>query len=234
MRLSGKEAALKFVESHFPQCSIAILSGSVVTGRDTERSDLDLVIIDETQSRPFRASYREFGWPIEAFIFSKDTYGYYFEVNQFRAIPSLQRMCADGLILKDDGTAEELVREAKELMRQGPFPWTEEDIHQARYEISECLEDLSGSVSHEENIFIVNRLASLVHEFELRVHGCWIGEGKWVVRSLRMYDEAFCGQFLGELDAFYKTEKKDALVAFVDRVLEPYGGRFFEGYRQEG
>jgi hypothetical protein len=234
MRLPSKEAASQFIQYQFPHCNVAILSGSVVTNQDTEHSDLDLVIIDDSQPRPFRASYIEFGWPIEAFILTKETYQYFFEINQFKAIPSLQRMCADGMVLKDDGTADALIQEAKDMLHQGPLPWTLEELNQARYEITECLEDLTGSAAHDEAIFIVNRMANLVQEFESRVHGYWVGEGKWVVRSLKLYDKTFCHQFLKELDDFYKTEKKEGLIAFVDRVLEPYGGRLFAGFMQEG
>jgi predicted nucleotidyltransferase len=234
MRLPSKEAASRFIERHFPNCNAAILSGSVVLGLETERSDLDLVVLDDSQSNPFRASYFEFEWPIEAFVVTKETYRYFFEISRYEAIPSLQRMCATGVIVKDDGSAEELIREAKDMLQEGPYPWTEEEMRKARYEITECLEDLTGSASHDEDMFIVNRLAGLVHEFVLRVNGRWIGEGKWAVRSLKQFDEAFCRQFLKELDLFYKTGQKENLTAFVDRVLEPYGGRFFAGFRQEG
>lgn len=234
MRVPGKEAASLFIERHFPHCNFAILAGSVVTGQGTERSDLDLVILDDSQPQPFRACYREFGWPIEVFVLTTETYRYIFEMNQFRAIPSIQRMCAVGTILKDDGSAEELIREAKEVLQNGPWPWGAEEIDQARYEITECLEDLTGSASHAEDLFIVNRLAGLVQEFELRMHGYWIGEGKWAVRSLNMYDESFCRRFIHELDVFYKTNEKERLIAFADRVLEPFGGRLFEGFRQDG
>jgi hypothetical protein len=234
MRLPGKEAASRFIESHFPNCNAAILSGSVVLGMETVRSDLDLVVLDDSQSNPFRASYFEFGWPIEAFVVTKESYRFFFEISRYEAIPSLQRMCASGLVLKDDGSAEELIREAKTLLQEGPYPWTEEEIRKARYEITECLEDLTGSVSHEENLFIVSRLAELVHEFVLRVNGRWIGQGKWAVRSLKQHDEALCREFVMELDGFYKSGQKENLIAYVDGVLEPYGGRFFAGFRQEG
>lgn len=234
MRLPSKEAASLFVERHFPNCNAAILSGSIVLGQGTERSDLDLVILDDSQPNPFRASYFELGWPVEAFVVTKETYRYFFEIGQYQAIPSLQRMCAGGVILKDDGSAEALVREAKESLQEGPIPWTKEEIDKARYEITECLEDLTGSASHDEDLFIVGRLANLVHEFELRIHGRWIGEGKWAVRSLKLYNEKVCREFLQELEAFYKSDKKEGLIAFADRILEPYGGRFFAGFREEG
>jgi hypothetical protein len=234
MRLPYDEAAAQFIEKHFPSCNVAILSGSVVSGQGTDHSDLDLVIIDDSQPGPFRACYFENDWPIEAFVFTTGTYRIFFDNNHYHAIPTLQRLCANGLILKDDGTANELVQEAKDLLSEGPWPLSTEEINQARYEIAECLEDLEGSVSRHEDLFIVNRLATLVLDFELRSHGYWTGVGKWAVRALSTYSELFCRQFMNELDSYYKNDTKDSLVAFVDGTLQPYGGRLFAGYRQEG
>ncbi len=195
-------------------------------------SDLDIVIIDDTQLFPYRESFYESGWPIEAFVLTKDTYRDMFEINESRGLPTLHRMCAEGIILKDDGTASEVVEIARETLKKGPLPWTAEEMKQARYEISECLEDLTGSDCHYENIFIVNKLVGLVHEYVLRMNGCWIGDGKWVVRSLQIYNKEFTDQFLHILNDFYKTERKDAIIQFVDNILAPNGGRLFEGYSE--
>ena len=42
------EAAQKFIEKYFSNCNGALLAGSVVRGEATERSDLDIVIFDDT------------------------------------------------------------------------------------------------------------------------------------------------------------------------------------------
>lgn len=232
MRQPAIEAAKQFINTHFPDCNVAILSGSVIQGRETQHSDLDIVIIDDTKTNPFRESFFESDWPIEAFILTNDTYRDLFEINRYQGIPTLQRMCAEGIIIKDDGTAGEIIDEAREILQKGPMPWTVEEMNLVRYEISECLEDLSGSDCHYENIFVVNKLAGLVHQFVLRMNGCWIGDGKWSVRSLQMYNAAFSNQFFKAFDTFYKTESKDIVIQFVDALLAPYGGRLFEGFSE--
>ncbi|WP_199622604.1 nucleotidyltransferase domain-containing protein [Paenibacillus alkalitolerans] len=232
MRRTAIEAAEQFVLNHFSDCTVAILSGSVVQGMGTKQSDLDIVIIDDTKTFPFRESFYESGWPIEAFVLTRDTYRDLFEFNVVQGLPSLQRMCAQGIIIKDDGTASELIDIAREILAKGPMPWTVEEMNRVRYEISECLEDLTGSDCHYESIFIVNKLAGLVHEYVLRMNGCWIGDGKWIVRSLQIYNKQFSDQFLDVLDKFYKTERKEAIIQFIDDILAPNGGRLFEGYSE--
>ena len=232
--MSGQDAARRFVDEYFPHCRVAIWCGSAAARMETERSDLDLVIIDDTRPQPFRAAYEAYGWPIEAFVLTSRTYGYFFEINALSGIPSLQRMCADGVVLKDDGLAASVIEEARESLRQGPAAWSEEERDAARFAITECLEDLAGSASLDEDVFIAHRLAALIVEFELRMHGCWLGEGKWLARSLRRHDEALLQRLLQALRAFHCGGGKAELIGLADRILAPHGGRLFAGFYQEG
>ncbi|TKI95670.1 nucleotidyltransferase domain-containing protein, partial [Bacillus wiedmannii] len=49
------EAAQSIITSHFPNCDVALLGGSVVRGEATKTSDLDIVIVDQN----LRSCYRE-------------------------------------------------------------------------------------------------------------------------------------------------------------------------------
>lgn len=79
-------------------------------------------------------------------------------------------------------------------------------------------------------IFIANTLADAVHEFVLRTNGHWIGTSKWIVRSLKRYDEQFAKEFLESFNEFYKHGNKERVVELVDKVLAPYAGRLFTGF----
>ena len=78
MRLSPKDAALKFVNRNFPKCQAAVLAGSVVRGEETETSDLDVVIFDKNFSSSYRESFIEYGWAIEAFVHNLTSYQVFF------------------------------------------------------------------------------------------------------------------------------------------------------------
>jgi predicted nucleotidyltransferase len=234
MRPESKEAAEHFIARHFPRCSVAVLAGSVVIGRETKRSDLDLVIIDDSQAAPFRAAYYEFGWPIEVFVITTDTYRYFLEISQDEGIPSLQRMLVQGVVLKDEGTAEAIIHEAREMLEEGPATWSQGELQLGRYHITECLDDLEGTSSRDEALFTVNRLVQLVPEFILRSNNRWTGVGKWAIRSLRMYNEGISEEFLTALEHFYQNGDKESLIRFADKVLEPFGGRLMAGFYQGG
>lgn len=230
MRISARQAAKKFVESYFPNCEVAYLAGSVVRGEETESSDLDIIIFDSSVGDSYRQSLSEYDWPIEVFVHNMFTYKNFFKQNIDRARPSLPQMCAEGIILRDTGYASKIKNEALQLLKAGPTPWKTIEIEQARYHLTDLLNDLEGSTSPLEDLFIVSKLADLTHEFVLRVNGHWIGEGKWILRALKEYDEIFAEQFAKVFDEYYSGRSKAGVIHFVDEVIAPYGGRLFEGY----
>ncbi|MBD8067850.1 nucleotidyltransferase domain-containing protein [Bacillus sp. PS06] len=223
-------AATKFVEKHFPHCHGAILAGSVIRGEATETSDLDIVIFDNSLVSSYRESLVEIGWPIELFAHNLTSYRYFFEKDCNEARPSMPRMVHEGFIIKDSGVLSEIKKEAKKLLEQGPTPWSKETIHLKRYFITDALDDLIGSNNRGEAIFIANTLGSLLSEFILRTQRKWIGSSKWTVRSLAHYDKKLANEFVVAFDTYYKTNDIDKIVVLIDKVLEPYGGRLFEGF----
>ena len=234
MKREPIEAAEHFIDRYFPNASVVILAGSVVQGGAAGSSDLDLVVFDNTQRTPFRRTYYEYGWLIEAFVLTHSSYKDLFAESYNSAIPSLQRMCALGRILRDDGSAAGIIREARKDLEQGPLPWNPEDMERIRYEITECLDDLSDSGSREEVLYIAGKLSLLVPTFVLRAARRWIGDGKWLIRSLRSYDESLCDRWVAALDELYLNGNKHKLIGVTDQILAPYGGRLAEGYRLEG
>ncbi len=230
IRLKQIEAAHQFVNKHFPNCQGALLAGSVIRGQATATSDLDIVIFDTTISSPYRDSLVDFGWAIEVFVHNLTSYKRYFESDCQRARPSLPNMVMEGVILKDSGIVSPIKKEAKEIIENGPEEWSTETIQTKRYFITDALDDFKGSTTRLEEIFIANRLAELASEFVLRTNRQWIGTSKWTFRALTNYDEQFANQFAEAFDAFYRTEDKKQVIYLVENILQPHGGRLFDGY----
>jgi predicted nucleotidyltransferase len=53
MKLPPLEAAKKIIQSLYPKCDAALLTGSVVRGEHTSTSDLDIIIFDSTLTKCF-------------------------------------------------------------------------------------------------------------------------------------------------------------------------------------
>lgn len=229
-RLEPLEAAKRFVNKYFPSCQGALLAGSVVRGEATDTSDLDIIIFDNKSVSSSRQSIIDFDWSIEVFVHNLTSYKYFFDSDYKRARPSMQRMVSEGLIIKDNGVIEEIKDEANKILREGPEKWSLEVIKIKRYFITDALDDFIGSNYRAEELMIVNTLADLVQEFVLRTNGCWIGSSKWVIRELNKFNPDFTNQFVNALDTFYKVGEKNKVIELVDKVLEPFGGRLFEGF----
>lgn len=229
-KLNPIEAALKFINEHFPNCQGALLAGSVVRGEATETSDLDIVIFDKNLSSSYRESLIDYGWAIEVFVHNLNSYKQFFEMDYKRARPSMPRMVSEGIVLKDDGIIDSIKKEAMEILNNGPEEWSEETINTKRYFITDALDDFIGCSNRAEDIFIANTLAELLSEFVLRTNRQWIGASKWVIRSLKNYDEEFANYFVEAFDNFYKTGNKKRVIQLVDYVLQPFGGQLFGGF----
>jgi predicted nucleotidyltransferase len=229
-KLNPIEAAQRFIEKNFPKCQGALLAGSVVRGEATETSDLDIVIFEKSLSTSYRESLKEFSWDIEIFVHNLSSYKQFFKSDYERARPSLPRMISEGMILKDEGIIEDIKKEANDLLDKGPEKWSEETIKVKRYFITDVLNDFKGSSNRAEELFIANTLAELLSEFVLRTNRNWIGSSKWIVRSLREYNEDFANRFVEAFDVYYKAGEKNQIIKLVDEVLQPFGGQLFEGF----
>lgn len=229
-RLQPLEAAKRFIADKFPNCQAAVMAGSVVRGEHTATSDLDIVVFDDKVESAYRESFIDYDWSIEVFIHNFTSYKDFFKLDCERARPSLPRMVSEGLIIIDSGVVCAIKAEADELLKKGPAMWSKNTIETKRYMLTDTLDDLIGSTNRAEELFIANTLANAIHEFVLRTNGKWVGESKWIVRALNYYDEGFAGRFVQAFDVFYRTGAKEEVIGLADEVLQPYGGRLFEGY----
>ena len=235
MKMEGQDAARAFVATHFPDCLAAVLFGSVARGEATATSDLDIIIVTNEDISPYRKSYREHGWFIEAFVGSK-TYNEE-KIRRFRgrSIPSFLTSYAEGVILKDhQDFAQGLQDEAIAGLERGPDELTRQEIDTYRYVITDWLDDFIDSKSYEESLFIAYDLAAKVGEFLLAYNRKWIGERKWLYRALQKLDQESADHLIEELKGFYQTGSKEGLIGIVVRVLDLAGGKLYEGYSRDG
>lgn len=228
--LSPFEIAKNFVEDRFPDCDAALLAGSVTRGEATVTSDLDIVIFNKNLTSAYRESLIAYGWPIEVFVHNLQSYKFFFESDIKRARPSLPRMVAEGMVIRKSEFLKEIIDEAKRIIEIGPEEWTVKEIESKRYFITDTLDDFIGSNNKAEEIFIASTLSDQLQEFVLRTNKRWVGKSKWVVRELNHFDPVFTEQFVEAFSLYYRTSSKEKVIEMAELVLEPYGGRLFDGF----
>lgn len=225
------EAATNFVAQTFSTCDAAFLGGSVVRGEATATSDLDIVIVTRETPVAYRQSLYVLGWPIEVFVNTPMSYHTFFASDVQRRRPSLPRMCAEGIILREqNGSAQRIKQEAQALLDQGPEPLSAAEVAQLRYQLTDHLDDFVGSVRPGESFFIAAMVAELATELILGYHRQWSGKGKWVIRALHAFDAQLAQRLTDALESFARREEKDQLISFAQDALQLVGGRLFDGY----
>lgn len=229
-RFSPFVTAEIFVKERFSDCDAALLAGSVTRGEATVTSDLDIVIFDQKVPSAYRESLIAYGWPIEVFVHSLNSYKLFFESDIKRARPSLPRMVAEGMVIRESDFLPRIIEEAKRIIEIGPEEWTDKEIEFKRYFITDTLDDFIGSDNRAEAIFIAGTLAEQLHEFVLRTNKRWVGKSKWVVRELNRYDPVFTEQFVEAFSHYYETGNKNKVTELAELILEPFGGRLFDGF----
>jgi hypothetical protein len=234
-RRSAVDAASAFVDHHFPECHLALLAGSAAHGPTTAASDLDIVVITPREDVPRWATFREFGWPIETFVHTPDSYPAAFAADVQKRWPLLPLLCRDGVVLRDRaGMAQQIKSEAQALLDQGPAPLNEEEISERRHTVTWMLEDLEGVEDPLEAFLMAGIVAHCAASLLLSLHCRWLGQGKWLPRELRRFDPARAQQLTDAIETLGRTGDKGPLVQFGDAVLDLVGGRRFEGQSRSG
>ncbi|MFI6091181.1 nucleotidyltransferase domain-containing protein [Streptomyces sp. NPDC051218] len=227
-------AAAELVQARHPDALAAFLGGSAVTARRTPYSDLDVVVVLAGEREPSRSSLRFGAWPAEVYVHSEASWWWFVRREIPRRSSPLLSMCADGVVIVDrDGTGARLRHSARELMAAGPPEVSAAELEDRRYALTDLLDDLAGCAHVGERLFIATEIARRLGEFVLLRTGAWLGGGKWLARRA---DEVRPG-FSTELEAVTRRAlegKTSGLVALVDEVLAPSGGRLWEGYHRSG
>ncbi|WP_236003337.1 cupin domain-containing protein [Nonomuraea antri] len=222
-------AARALVEEMFPEALYAVLGGSVVTGRRTSTSDLDVLVVIDGLTEPYRECLRHGGWPVDLFVHGRTSLAAYLESDFARGRPVLARICTDGVVLTDrHGLAERLRGDLRARLSQGPGVPAPADLERARFVLSDLLDDLAGGGDPGELAFVRWSVVEATARLALSVAGRWQGGGKWLLRELLAHDPALAAELLAAQNDGVR------LFAVASDVLERAGGRLWEGYRAPG
>lgn len=225
-------AARELVADRFPEAIQAWLAGSVVTGRATATSDLDITVL-LGEGPAHRESLRRDGWPVELFVHTEESVRAFVAKDLQRRRPTMARLVADGIPLLDGSAGLGLQRECAALVAAGPGPLPQEDLDLKRYMLTDQLDDLAGGGPDHVWEAIVIEAWRQIAELVLATSRWWSGGGKWLVRELEACDRERGTSFAERLHAGLRdalARDCEQLVALADEVLDLAGGRLWEGF----
>ncbi len=68
-------------------------------------------------------------------------------------------------------------------------------------------------------------------DFHLRTHQKWSGRSKYMLQKLNEYYPELHKKYLAAFDDAFRG-KPQKLIALIDEILMPQGGRLFDGYQR--
>ncbi|MFF3335744.1 nucleotidyltransferase domain-containing protein [Streptomyces sp. NPDC002888] len=227
------DTARKLMKDRFPQARTAFLAGSVMTGRRTPTSDLDVVVLLAGPPAPYRESLLYQGWPVELFVQTEAVWHAFVRRETAARRSPLLSMCAEGVLLVDaDGLGVTLRNEAQRRLAAGPPPVSTVELEDLRYALTDTLDDLRGCPDAQERMYLVADLLRRASELALLVGGHWLGGGEWLSRRLAAAEPALHGR-LAEAAAEAIAGTADGLDRFttvVEEALDRAGGPLWAGY----
>ncbi len=221
--------------TQYPGAEVIFLAGSVVRGESTSTSDLDLVVVFKHLSCAYRESYFYKNWPIEAFVHDPQTLNYFFRcVDRPTGVPSLARMVAEGIEVP---VANEFTHILKQLahssLQDGPPKWSQQDVDNSRYGISDLVEDIRDPRSVAEMYAITTVLYPALADHYLRSQNLWSAKGKAIPGRLHTVNTDFAKRFVDSFERVFAENRAEQVIAIAAEVLDADGGFLFEGHRLE-
>lgn len=216
--------ARALVRDQYPQALWAVLAGSVLTAHRTPGSDLDLVVVlpfgDPLAPRRESLVFRD--WPAEMFVHDEQTLQHWLSKEHAARKPTLHRMVGAGVALV--GHPAGWQDRCRKVLETGPDPLTPAQRDQARYVLTDLLDDLAHAADPGERRVIAATLWTDAAHQALAAANCWNGTGKWLLRELRALDADLAERWLRARD------DDAATAAFAREVLDRLGGPLFDGY----
>ncbi|MFO1257682.1 MAG: GNAT family N-acetyltransferase [Gammaproteobacteria bacterium] len=225
----------KLIKERYVQAKAIFWAGSVSEGRGTSASDLDLIIVFEEVAHAYREAFIYDGWPIDAFIHDLDTLRYFFEESRTgNGISGLCYMILNGRDVTNPGVFSENVKTlAQEVLNAGPAIWDQEQINKERFLITDVLDDIKCPAGRDEQIASAAWLLEALGQFYFRSQNKWCASGKSIIRYLKSDNPDLALEFMQAFQGLFQTSNSAALELLVKKILDPYGGLFWNGFRSD-
>jgi len=227
------QVAQDLFSSRYKGAEVAFVAGSHRRGEATESSDIDLVIVYPHLAQAYRESFFYNGWPVEVFVHDRETLNYFFwEVDAKDGTPALPYMVVEGQPLPESHPwVFELKSLADRVLDAGPAVYSEDQLRNLRYGISDLLDDLKSPRNGFEAKTIVAKLHEQLGDFWFRAQGRWSASGKHIPRRMQKLDPSFSEKWINAFELAFSGNQIE-VIKLTESILDQYGGYIFDNYRR--
>ncbi len=209
-----------------------MLGGSTAGGRATATSDLDIAVLLADGDVSHRETLRHEGRLAEVFAHTRAGLAEIFAADRASRRGTMQFVYAESVLLHDPhGHAAALRAEACAQLAEGPEPLTAEERDDARYRLTDLLDDLADLDDRHEQLAVAEQVLSTAAGLlaAIAVHG---GVGKWLPRRLTAADPVLGRALLEARLTVAEHADPAPLRAAAYEVLALVGGPLREGYHR--
>jgi predicted nucleotidyltransferase len=235
MRNDALPSIQKLIKERYEDAQAVFWAGSVAANQGTDSSDLDLVIVFEKVAHAYREAFIYDGWPIDAFIHDLDTLRYFCgKLEASDGKPALINMILHGQeILAQNSVSMEAKAIAAEALENGPDAWNQAQIDKERFLITDILDDIKSPKNKEEQIISAVHLFEPLLQFYFRAQKKWTASGKSLIRLFKMDNPELAEEWTTAFEILIQTGDATAVETVVTKILEPYGGFLWDGFRSD-
>ena len=233
-RQSPYLVAEELLASRYRGAEVVFVAGSFRRSEETESSDIDLVVIFPKLEKAYRESFIYNDWPVEAFVHDPETLNYFFwKVDARDGVPSLPYMVVEGKPIPETHLLVFCLKSlADRVLDSGPAAFSKEQLVNARYGISDLLDDLKSPRNTFEEKTIIAKLHEQLGDFWFRAQGRWSASGKHIPRRMSKLDKAFSEKWVSAFSSAFVGQTGE-LIQLTKEILNLYGGILFDGYRRD-
>lgn len=234
--IDPKKTVTQLCEHKYSNACAIFWAGSVATGSGyTSRSDLDIVVVFDQVQNAYREAFSYGTWRVDAFIHDIETLRYFFEeIDRKSGIPALPHMVLTGILITTPSLLSKEIKElASKIMDAGPPAWSQEQLDRSRFVITDILDDILCSQNRAAKIASTARLYELLAEFYFRAQNKWSASGKTILQFLKKQNYDLACLYRDAFDEVFKYGHTQLLDELARKILEPYGGFLWDGYRAD-
>lgn len=220
----------KTVSSKYENNLFSFFFGSFAKGTNIQKSDLDLIVINDRPVEPFQEKFLSEGILFDVFVFDAESLnGALHDSVKSGNFALVNALLESTVLPNSNAISEKLISSAKKIKSIG-FLRSQTSIIKQRQYITSLIDGLlSPSLNEEKNMLVVNLYKSVVETF-LIAGGAGLAQNKHAIRALKLINENLLKRLNSSFQSAISGEVTP-LIEIANEALDQIGGSLRDGYK---